>query len=89
MLETSSIVIQRQLEMMNLLVGFEQANKYVIMDGGGAHIGYLIEQELGVGNVVKRQAFGTHRSFTAHVLDRSMREVLRVSHLLLGSVYGS
>jgi hypothetical protein len=81
MLETSSIVIQRQLEMMNLLVGFEQANKYVIMDGRGTNIGYLIEQELGVGNVFKRQAFGTHRAFTAHVLDSSMREVLRVGSL--------
>jgi hypothetical protein len=66
--------------MMNLLVGFEQANKYVIMDASGGHVGYLIEQELGMGNAMARQMFRTHRSFTTHVLDRNKREVLRVSY---------
>ena len=80
-LENSSVVIHRQLEMMNVLVGFEQANKYVIMDAAGAHIGYLIEQDLGVGKKLARQMLRTHRSFTTHVLDRNMREVLRVSLL--------
>jgi hypothetical protein len=76
-LANSSIVVQRQIEMMNLLVGFEQANRYVIMDPNGGHIGYLAEQEHGLGSTLARQAFRTHRSFTTHVFDRNQREVLR------------
>lgn len=63
--------------MMNVMLGFEQANRYVIMDPQGNHIGYLAEQEHGIGNAMARQAFRTHRSFTTHVFDRNEREVLR------------
>lgn len=73
-----SIVIQRQLEMMNLLLGFEQANKYIIMDPQGNHVGYLAEQEHGMSNILTRQLFRTHRGFTTHVLDRKGKEILRV-----------
>ncbi|KAE9967568.1 hypothetical protein BLS_005775 [Venturia inaequalis] len=77
-LNNSSIVIQRQLEMMNVLLGFEQANRYVIMDPQGNHIGYLAEQDHGIGSTMKRQAFKTRRSFTTHVFDKNEREVLRI-----------
>ena len=79
-----SIVIQRQLEMMNVLLGFEQANKYTIMDPQGNHIGYLAEQEHGMANVLTRQLFRTHRGFTTHVLSKEGREVLRVSSNISG-----
>ncbi|KAL5115605.1 hypothetical protein ACEQ8H_006492 [Pleosporales sp. CAS-2024a] len=77
LLDNSTLVIQRQLEMMNVLMGFEQANRYVIMDPHGNHVGYLAEQEHGVGNAVARQMFRTHRSFTTHVFDKEEKEVLR------------
>jgi hypothetical protein len=77
LLDNSTLIIQRQLEMMNVLMGFEQANRYVIMDPHGNHIGYLAEQEHGVGNAVARQMFKTHRSFTTHVFDKEEKEVLR------------
>ena len=80
-LSHSSVVVTRQLEMMNVLLGFEQANKYVIMDPQGNHIGYMAEKELGMGNVMARQMFSTHRSFTTHVFDKHGKEVLRVSSL--------
>lgn len=76
-LDNSAIVIQRQLEMMNVLMGFEQVNRYVIMDPHGNHIGYLGERDHGLGSAVARQAFKTHRSFTTHVFDREEKEVLR------------
>jgi len=79
LLANSSIVIQRQLEMMNVFLGFEQANKYVIMDPQGNTIGYLAEQEHGIANTMARQLAKTHRSFTTHVFDKDEREVLRVS----------
>ncbi|KAL1304151.1 hypothetical protein AAFC00_000578 [Neodothiora populina] len=78
LLSNSSLVIQRQLEMMNVFAGFEQANKYVIMDGKGETIGYMAEQDHGIGKALARQAFRTHRSFTAHIFDLNQREVLRI-----------
>lgn len=58
--------------------GFEQANKYVIMDAHGNHVGYIAEQEKGMGNMMARQWLRTHRSFVTHVFDRHENEVLRV-----------
>ena len=78
------IVIQRQLEMMNVLLGFEQANKYTIMDPPGNHIGNLAEQEHGMAYVLTRQLFRTHGGFTTHVLNKGGREVLRVSSNISG-----
>ena len=77
-LSHSAVVITRQLELMNVMLGFEQANKYVIMDPQGNHIGYMAERDLGMGNMMARQIFSTHRSFTTHVFDRHGKEVLRV-----------
>lgn len=77
LLDNSTLVVQRQLEMMNVLMGFEQANRYVIMDPLGNHVGYLAEQDHGVGSAVARQMFRTHRSFTTHVFDRGEKEILR------------
>ena len=60
------------------MLGFEQANKYVIMDGQGQHVGFMAEKDLGMGKMVRRQMFGTHRSFETHIFDRWGKEVLRV-----------
>lgn len=77
----SAIVIQRKLELMNLTIGFEQANKYVILDPQGNHLGFIAERGLGMRNVMARQMFKTHRSFETHVFDKHGREVLRASQL--------
>ena len=76
-LTQSGIVVQRQIEMMNIFLGFEQANRYVILDPQGNHIGYMTEHNGGLGHSMKRQFFTTHRAFTTHIFDRSSREVLR------------
>ncbi|KIX99542.1 uncharacterized protein Z520_05118 [Fonsecaea multimorphosa CBS 102226] len=76
-LSQSGIVVQRQLEMMNVMIGFEQANRYVILDPQGNHIGYMAEHEGGIGYTMRRQFFNTHRAFTTHVFNRQSREVLR------------
>ena len=66
---------------MNVFLGFEQANRYIVMDPQGGHIGYLAEQEHGIANTIARQMLRTHRSFTTHVFDKQDREVLRVSDI--------
>ena len=77
LLTQPALVVQRQLEMMNLLIGFEQANKYVILDPQGNHLGYMAEHDGGIGHSMKRQFFNTHRAFTTHIFDRNSREILR------------
>ena len=77
-LANSGLVVQRQIEMMNLFLGFEQANRYVIMDPHGNHVGYMAEHDGGFGKVVGRQMLRTHRSFTTHVFNKEQQEVLRV-----------
>jgi hypothetical protein len=64
--------------MMNVFLGFEQANKYIIMNGKGESIGYMAEQDHGLGSTMARQAFKTHRSFTCHIFDQNEREILRI-----------
>ena len=81
-LANSAIVVQRQLELMNVLIGFEQANKYVILDPQGNHIGFIAEQDNSLGRSMARQMFNTHRSFTTHVFDKNEREILRVCQIL-------
>ncbi|KAI5301145.1 hypothetical protein KEM56_001926, partial [Ascosphaera pollenicola] len=76
-LANSGLVVQRQLEMMNVLIGFEQANRYIILDGHGNHVGYMAEQDNSIGNTIARQWAGTHRSVVTWVFDRHGKEVLR------------
>ena len=76
-LAESGIVVQRQIEMMNVFLGFEQANRYVILDPHGTQIGFIVEHDGGIGKSMGRQFFRTHRSFTTHVFDRHGKEVLR------------
>lgn len=77
LLEQSGIIVQRQIEMMNVFLGFEQANRYVIMDPQGNHIGYMAEHDGGIAKTMGRQWFRTHRSFMVHVFGRDGQEVLR------------
>lgn len=78
LLNNSSLVIQRQIEMMNIFIGFEQANKYIIMNGRGDTLGYMAEEDHSMGRSMARQFLGTHRSFTAHIFDVHEREILRI-----------
>ena len=80
LLAESGIVVQRQIEMMNIFLGFEQANRYVILDPHGNHLGYMAEHDGGIAKTMGRQWFRTHRSFTTHIFDRHSKEVLRVGN---------
>ncbi|KAI1615403.1 Scramblase-domain-containing protein [Exophiala viscosa] len=76
-LAQSGLLVQRQLEMMNVFIGFEQANRYVILDPHGNHVGYMAEQDGGLAQGMTRQLARTHRAFTTHVFDKHSTEVLR------------
>ncbi|KAJ1652408.1 hypothetical protein IWQ61_007255 [Dispira simplex] len=76
-LANSALVMTRQLEMLNVFMGFEQANKYAIMDPTGNAVGYIAEQESFKGTI-SRQLLRTHRPFHASILDKDGNQVFQI-----------
>ncbi|SCV74198.1 BQ2448_6630 [Microbotryum intermedium] len=74
-----AIVVSRQLEMMSIMVGYEQANRYQLQSPEGEVLGYLLEEDLGIGKAITRQMLKTHRPFKATVLDTEGNVILIVS----------
>ncbi|KAL3689906.1 hypothetical protein R1sor_016215 [Riccia sorocarpa] len=70
------LIITRNVEWANLAFGFEQQNKYVIMDPREPHapVGYILEDS----NIFIRQFLRRRRPFIALVLDAYGNEVFRV-----------
>ncbi|OAE32202.1 hypothetical protein AXG93_1793s1360 [Marchantia polymorpha subsp. ruderalis] len=70
------LIITRNVEWANLAFGFEQQNKYVIMDPREpqAPVGYILEDS----NIFMRQFLRRRRPFVALVLDAYGNEVCRV-----------
>ncbi|KAJ3388147.1 hypothetical protein HDU84_000227 [Entophlyctis sp. JEL0112] len=75
----AGLMVGRQLEMMNVLIGYEQANKYAITDHNGSNVGFIAEEEQSFVGTILRQVMGTRRSFNAVVLDSQGEIVLRIS----------
>ncbi|KAG4301179.1 hypothetical protein PCANB_002478 [Pneumocystis canis] len=74
-----ALIIERKMEMMNVFFGFEQANKYIMMDSSGKHVGYIAEiGDQSFTKMLARQVFRTHRAFKAHILDREGNQVLLI-----------
>lgn len=79
LLSQSALVVTREIEMMNIFLGFEQANKYSIHAPSGELVGYLAEEEQGfMTGAMKRQLLRTHRPFRATVMDASGKPVLMI-----------
>ncbi|PWN90494.1 Scramblase, partial [Acaromyces ingoldii] len=76
LLSQPTLVVTRQMEMLNIFLGFELANRYALVSPEGEPKGYIAETEQGLGNVMQRQFFRNHRPFTAHVLDGEGKEML-------------
>ncbi|KAJ1539010.1 hypothetical protein HK405_013277, partial [Cladochytrium tenue] len=71
-------MIGRQLEMLNVLVGFEQANKYAIKNAAGQNVGFIVEDDAGFASLLVRQLLRTRRPFAATVLDANGTPLLRL-----------
>ncbi|KAG0318566.1 hypothetical protein BGZ99_005595 [Dissophora globulifera] len=78
LLAQPALIMTRQIEMMNVLVGFEQANKYAIVDPSGNPIGYIAEEDTTFVKAMSRQVLHTHRPFKASVLDLEGNEILKI-----------
>lgn len=68
-LKEPTLVIERQIEFMNVVLGFEQANRYKIMNSLGDQIGYMVEKDYGILKAIGRQFFRLHRPFDIDVFN--------------------
>ncbi|CEH18253.1 Phospholipid scramblase [Ceraceosorus bombacis] len=78
MLGQEAVICTREVEWMNIMVGFEQANRYALLNPSGQPLGYLVEQEGSLGKTLTRQLLRTHRPFKALVLAPNGTPILRV-----------
>lgn len=78
-LKEPTLVIERQLEMMNVILGFEQANRYKILNSMGQQIGYMQEKDIGIGKIIARQLFRLHRPFDVDVFNMYGDKLLTIS----------
>lgn len=77
-LSEPTLVIERQIEMMNVFLGFEQVNRYVIMDALGNKLGFMEERDLGFLKAMMRQVYRLHRPFTVDVFDNEGNSLLTI-----------
>ncbi|KAI0256731.1 Scramblase-domain-containing protein [Lactifluus subvellereus] len=76
LLQNNTLVVTRQLEMLNIFIGFEQTNKYVISNEVGETLGFIAEEPRGLLASFSRQILRTHRPFRAVIMDREGTPVL-------------
>ncbi|KAI8341849.1 Scramblase-domain-containing protein [Chlamydoabsidia padenii] len=76
-LSQPALVVGRELEMMNIFLGYEQANKYKIMDPNGNSLGYIAEEE-GFARSLSRQFLRTHRRMNATVMDNQGNVIFKI-----------
>lgn len=69
LLKEPTLVIERQVEMMNVFLGFEQANRYKIMNSLGEQVGFMEEKDIGFMKMLGRQFFRLHRPFDIDVFN--------------------
>lgn len=72
----SSLIVTRDVEWGQVLLGYEQANKYSIRDETGQVVALLAEEHGGLGRMFMRQLFRTRRGFTATVFNSTGSEIL-------------
>merc|ERR1719223_2310920 len=65
--------------MLNVFLGYEQANKYAIKTEEGVDIGYIAEEESSIKGTVLRQLLRTRRAFKADVLALDGTKLLTIT----------
>jgi hypothetical protein len=73
----NQLAVVRQLEMMNVLMGFEQANRYAIKNEEGHDVGYIVEED-SFGLSLFRNFLHSHRKMNAMILDTQGKVLLKV-----------
>ncbi|KAI0636816.1 Scramblase-domain-containing protein [Trametes polyzona] len=76
LMQNDRLIVTRQIEMLNIFIGFEQTNRYVITNELGDTLGYIAEEPRGFLSTFSRQIFRTHRPFRAIVMDAEGSPIL-------------
>ncbi|KAI0082766.1 Scramblase-domain-containing protein [Panus rudis PR-1116 ss-1] len=76
LMDNEVLIVERQIEMLNIFVGFEQANRYIITNEQDQTLGYIAEEPRGFLSMFSRQMFRTHRPFRAVVMDQAGSPIL-------------
>ncbi|RPD80232.1 Scramblase-domain-containing protein [Lentinus tigrinus ALCF2SS1-7] len=76
LMQHDSLVVTRQIEMLNIFIGLEQTNRYAITNEAGETLGYIAEEPRGFLAAFSRQIFRTHRPFRAIVMDTEGSPIL-------------
>ena len=66
------LVVRQVVERLEVLIGFETANRYRVLTPAGADIMYAYEES----GTMSRQFLGTHRPLSIHVVDQQGQPVL-------------
>ncbi|GAB4858196.1 hypothetical protein Ancab_009593 [Ancistrocladus abbreviatus] len=76
LLARSNLLVTRDIEWANLMFGFEQENRYAVVDVCYPHspVGFIREQS----NIIARQLLRSRRPFIAYVTDGMGNELFRV-----------
>ncbi|KAK2972839.1 hypothetical protein RJ640_028367 [Escallonia rubra] len=76
LLARSNLLITRDIEWANLMLGFEQANRYAVVDAcyPQSPVGFIREES----NVIARQLLRLRRPFVAYITDALGNELFRV-----------
>lgn len=69
------ILVKQQIELLEMFTGWEQNNKYKIMNNQGQQIYFAAEDT----DMCMRQCCGPQRSFVIHILNNNNQEVIRLS----------
>lgn len=77
-LKEPTLVVERQIEFMNVFLGFEQANRYKIMNLVGEQVGYMEEKDYGLLKAIGRQFFRLHRPFDIDVFNNYGEVVMTI-----------
>ncbi|MGE0173350.1 MAG: phospholipid scramblase-related protein [Oligoflexales bacterium] len=73
------LYIQQKKNWVEIIVDFETANRYAIMDEGRNVLGMIAERGEGFFDVVKRWFFRSHRGFRIEVVNNDGASVLQLS----------
>lgn len=78
LLSQPAIIVVRQLEPLNIFMGWEQANRYQLLSPEGHLLGYLLEEETSIAGTMSRQLLRNHRPFKATVISPDGEVLLRI-----------
>jgi uncharacterized protein YxjI len=78
-LANPALLIARELEILNVFLGYEQANKYTIRNDQNIPIGYIAEESDSFKGNILRQLLRTRRAFTADILNTFGEIVLKIN----------